>query len=438
MAADRYGLPLSTSSAAARDAYADGCHRILTMYPVAAAALDRALAEDPNFALAHAAKARALMASGDMAGAQAAAAAAREAVGAPGVSEREASHVGVISALVAGPSAAALEAVRAHVSLWPRDALIVGLAANQTGLIGLSGRAGREQEQLDFLTALAPDYGEDWWFDAHYGMALSELGHHDAARRLIERSASAEPRNAFAAHSTAHVRYETGAATDAIAYLQDWLPGYPREGGLYGHLHWHLALVLLQTGDVAGAARLYDEAFGAEDYRGLPMIKLFDSASFLWRSELAGQPRDRARWQALLAFARGTFPRPGLPFADWHVALIDAVAADATAAEARAGEIDVLAEAGRYAPGSTVARLARGVLAFERGDHATAIAEIRSMYAERDRICGSRAQIDLVEFTLLKAYLASGRMEEAKRLLGERRPGPAAAAVAGAEAVRVH
>ena len=58
MLADRYDLPLSTASTAARDAYAEGFDLALTVYPGAAEAFDRALAADPGFAIAHAGKAR--------------------------------------------------------------------------------------------------------------------------------------------------------------------------------------------------------------------------------------------------------------------------------------------------------------------------------------------------------------------------------------------
>ena len=57
------------------------------------------------------------------------------------------------------------------------------------------------------------------------------------------------------------------------------------------------------------------------------------------------------------------------------------------------------------------------------------------MFDGRERISGSRAQIDLVEFTLLKAYLASNRMEDAKRLVAARR-GPRRIPVAGLQAVQ--
>ena len=61
MLTDRYDLPLSTASPAARDAYVQGCEAKLTMYPGAIEAFDRAIAADPGFALPYAAKAHALL-----------------------------------------------------------------------------------------------------------------------------------------------------------------------------------------------------------------------------------------------------------------------------------------------------------------------------------------------------------------------------------------
>ena len=52
MLTDRYDLPLSTASSAARDAYVQGCEAKLTMYPGAIEAFDRAIAADSGFAVA--------------------------------------------------------------------------------------------------------------------------------------------------------------------------------------------------------------------------------------------------------------------------------------------------------------------------------------------------------------------------------------------------
>ena len=219
--------------------------------------------------------------------------------------------------------------------------------------------------------------------------------------------------------------------------LRSWLGDSPPKGAFRGHLSWHLALAHLEQGDIEEGFRLYDEAFAADDYHGPALIKLLDGPSWLWRAELAGQPRDQARWRALHGFAQRSFPRAGVAFADWHIALIDAVVGDAASAGRREGEIEELIRAGRYAAGPVVTTVARAFSAFQRRDYATAIDAIQSIFHERERISGSRAQIDLVEFTLLKSYLAAGRLEEARGLLQTPR-GPRGIPVAGVEAVRMH
>ena len=80
MLADRFGLPLSTPSATARDAYVDASERALTFYPGALAAYDSAISADPSLALAHAGKAQVLMREGNVAGARAALTAAKDLV----------------------------------------------------------------------------------------------------------------------------------------------------------------------------------------------------------------------------------------------------------------------------------------------------------------------------------------------------------------------
>lgn len=433
MLTDRYGLTVSTTSAAARDAYVEGCDLLLSVYPGATAAFDRAIAADPGFALAHVGKGRALQLAGDLPAMRDSLTAAQ--TFAERGADRDRSHIEVFRHLFSGQPAAALAAIRTHMETWPRDALVLSLAANQGGLIGMSGLAGREQDLVDFLGRLAPQYGEDWWFECHYGMALSEIGQHDAARPRIERSLAQVRRNAYGAHAFAHLCYETGERDGGIAFMRDWLPLYDRDGGLYGHLTWHLGLFELHAGNLDAGFRLYDDAFSADDHRGAVHQKLADSVAFLWRSELAGHPRDQARWAKIQDFARAKFPRPGMSLADWHIALAHTATGDDVAFESWIQAIEDLARAGRYPSGTVIPTAARAFAAFQRGDHAATIALIVPILAERERMGGSRAQVDLVEATLLRAYLDSARLEEARQLLASRRLGPAGLPVAGVEQV---
>ena len=433
MLTDRYELPLSTASAAARDAYAEGCEAKLTMYPGAIEAFDRAIAADPGFALAHAARAHVLLERGDAAAARASMAAANSL--AAGVSAREASHIGFFDALVAGDAQAALSAVYAHLNAWPRDVLVLGTTAFTNGLIGSSGRAGQKRALLELLDRLARSYGDDWWFTAHHGMALSENGQRDAARPMIDRSLAQNPSNPWAAHARAHLCYEEGDPNAARAFLASWLTTYPRNGLLYSHLSWHLALGHLEAGDAAAAMRLFRGAFAPDVHSGPPRGKVNDAVSFLWRWELAGHPRDAEAWRIMHDFATGAFPRAGVAFSDLHIALAQAVAGDDAALGERARQIDELARQGRYPSGACVPAVSHAFAAFERRDFNAAIEALEpiagELPGELERLGGSRAQLDLVEFTLLKAYLGADRLADARRMLSLRRRGSSGIPVAG-------
>jgi tetratricopeptide (TPR) repeat protein len=433
MLTDRYGLSLSITSSTAREAYLEGCEAKLTMYPGTIDAFDRAIAADPHFALAHAAKAHALLERGDVAAARASIAAANSLAG--GVSAREASHVAFFGLLVGGNTQAALCALSTHLDAWPCDALVLATAAFTNGLIGSSGRAGQKRMLLQLLEKLAPAWGDDWWFTAHHGMALSENGQRGAGGPKIERSLAQNPKNPWAAHARAHLCYEEGDADAVRAFLTDWLPTYPRDGLLYSHLSWHLALAELEAGEATSALRLFREAIAPGVHSGPPHGKVNDAVSFLWRWELAGHPRDVDAWRIMREVANSAFPRAGVAFSDMHIALAQAVAGDRGALATRSTQIDDLARRGRYPSGPLVPAVSRAFTAFERGDFSIAIEMLEPIAGELERIGGSRAQLDLVEFTLLKAYVSANRLDDARRMLNARHRGSPRIPVAGLAAV---
>lgn len=434
MLADRYDLPLSTASAAARDAYVQGCDLALTLYPGALEAFDRALNADPGLAMAHAGTAQVLMRQGEAVAARAALAAAKDV--SAGVSVREAGHIRFFDLAFSGRTDAAIDALYAHLTQWPRDALMIAVAANPNGVIGGSGRVGQKQRIAALLDSLAPHYGDDdYWFLSYHAIALSEDGRIEAARPKIERSVMLNPKNAHAAHGIAHVSYESGDADTGRDFLSSWLATYPRDGAFHGHLSWHLALFELGAGNLTAAQRLYRDAIAPDRHSGGPQQKMTDGAAFLWRSELAGHPRDTAAWRTTYDCGTSALPRPGAGLADLHVILTHAVMRDDAALDARTRQMEELAREGRYPSGSYLPELSRGFVAFERGDYPAAIAALAPLVRQSERIGGSRAQHDLIELTLLKAYLNAERLEEARQLLVMRRPGASGIPVAGAAAL---
>ena len=350
MLADRYDLPVSTASAAARDAYVEGLDLALTVYPGAVEAFDRALAADPGLALAHVGKAQILMREGNAAQARAALAAAKDV--AAGVSAREAGHIRFFDLAYSGQTDAAIDALHAHLAEWPRDALMVATAANPNGLIGSSGRVGNKRQNAQLLDRLAPHYGDDYWFLSYHAIALGEDGRVAEARPKIERSVLLNQKNAHCAHGVAHVCYESGDADGGRNFLSSWLASYPRDAAFHGHLSWHLSLLELGAGNWTAAQQLYRDAIAPDRHPGGPQQKTWDGAAFLWRSELAGHPRNEPAWRTLHEYAASALPRPGAGLADLHVFLADAVMRDDAALSARTRQIEELARENRYASGS--------------------------------------------------------------------------------------
>ncbi len=410
---DARDLPVGTRSAAARDAYVDGVERMLGALPGSEAALARAIELDPGFALAHAALARALQA-------QSRGAEARERIGRAvalidGLGERERGHVLALERVVCGDADAALAAIRAHLAGHPRDRVVMAPCAGVFGLFGFSGRAGRERALDAFLAQYEAACGDDPWFLAARAFARCEVGELDAARAGVERSLGLWPRNANAAHVRAHVDYECGDDAAGRAWLRDWCAGYPREGPMHCHLHWHLALSALESGEPDDAWAVYDACVAPGAAWGPPLNLLTDASSFLLRAELLGAPREAGRWQGLAAYARERFAQTGVAFADAHAALAFAMAGDdASLARVRDRACGPAAD--------VVAAMATGFGAWAAGDDRAVLRALEPVMDTHERIGGSRAQRDLLEHLV---RVAARRVGERGRAPPRVRPLPA-------------
>jgi len=405
--ADRYGLPL-TSSAAARDAYVAGVDCILSANAGAEEHLGRALAADPDFALAQIALARALFLAAKVAQAREHAARARELTG--NATPREQSHVNALALAIEGDPVGSLAAIRAHVAEHPRDAMVLSPAAGVFGLIGFSGRQTREPELYELFSGLAPHYGDDWWFASALAFAACEDGRLDEAWGLIERSMAANPRNPHGAHIKAHVLYEREEHRAALDYLEEWMLAYPRQGLMHCHLSWHVALAALALGDRERAWRAYRE--GVHPVGGAwgpPLNVATDAPSFLWRAELAGEAHHSGLWGEVRDYALQNFPRAGVPFADVHVALACAATGDGERLERILQEMREREAAGKLPPGPVVPMLAEAFAAYARNEWSRAIELLQSALPETVRIGGSRAQRDIAGLTLRAACVQADR-----------------------------
>ena len=410
---DRYGLPLTTSSASAAQLYVDGLDRHLAWSLGAEPCFERALAMDETFALAHAGLAVVRRFQGDAAGARANAARARAL--AAGASRREQQHAEAVAAFVGGRAARALALLRAHLAEFPRDALVLQLA---TALLAASGTTERREQLVGLLEGLASAYGDDWWFLGVCAYAYQEVDRLGPARRLAERSLARHPHNAGAAHALAHVFYETDDHAGGTAFLRAWLTEYASAAPYHCHLSWHQALAELVQGNVHAALLLYERTIS-------PVVAdawttLADAASLLWRVRLYGHDSGGLPWDPVCRLAADRFG-PGQAFASAHAALAYAAAHDAEALERLLHGLQALARQGDALAVEVTLPLVQGIAAFGRDDYAEAAERLQAVDGGLlVRLGGTNAQREVFEETLLVALLRAGRLDQAEALLRHR------------------
>jgi tetratricopeptide (TPR) repeat protein len=418
MSSDRFGYPLTTPSEQAADHYRRAVESMLSANYGASEALDAALQAEPDFALARVAKARLLQLYLRIPQAQAEAAAARALR--DRLTPREARHVEIVALAIDGAGPRALALLDEHLADYPRDAVPLSLALGVFGLLGFSGRRDHREAELAMLQRLAPHWGEDWYFLTFLGWARIETGDVAAGIAEVERSLSLNPRNAWGAHALAHGYYEAGEAEAGAAYVAGWLPEYDRRSQLHGHLSWHLSLFELARDNPARAREIYADAIRLPVTHGPQVIKLADPAAFLWRCQIYAEAAPVDDWREVAEYARQTFPRAGMHFADLHAVLADAAIGDTAAARQRIVEARERLSSGRLPQGEVVPVLGEGIVAFARGDYAAAADLIGPMLPEVTRVGGSHAQRELFEDTYIVACLRAGRGEAARERLTER------------------
>ena len=418
MLEDRFGLPLSTQSQRAVEAYVAGLDLLLSVNVGAEDLLFRALEHDPEFALAHIALARAHQTAARAEAARSSAARARKL--AAGLPVRERGHIDIVALVIDGKGSDAFALLISHLEDYPRDALPLSLAVGVYGLFGFSGRADHHAAQRDLLESLKGHWGEDWWFLTNLGWTHIETGNHGHGIALVDRALEGNPRNGHGAHARAHGYYETGEAAAGCDFIADWIATYDKASPLHCHISWHRALFAFHLGDVDQAMAIYRDDIRPGAALSIPMFTLIDSAAFAWRGHIYGHPLAPPDASEIADYALQHFPRAGLPFVNVHAALALGLAREAGELARHLGEVDALLAQNRQAPGPVLATICAGIAAFAEADYGRAGELLAAALEELARIGGSHAQRDVVVDTLITAHLRCDQPEAAAAVVARR------------------
>lgn len=418
MLKDRYGNLASTQSPAAIAKYDEALELIRLYRGDPIAALDEALAADPDFGGAWALRAGLLVQQTDKAYAEETAKSLRAGAAAR-LNDREQAHLAAAKDWAEGQFIEGTMRYARIAQEHPRD-----LAALQYAHVGCFF-TGMQHELRDWplqaLRAFTP--GEDG-YGVILGMAafgLEECGDYARADAFGREAVAADPRDGWAVHAVAHVNEMLGDLERGIPWLADQAQHWAPESGFAYHNWWHLALLYLDRGDIAEVLRLYDEKV-RPDADAQVVLEWIDAAALLWRLHLEGV--DTGARFAKLADAMARAAEDGIyAFNDVH-AMMAFVGAGQTAQAART--LGAMRRACQQ-PGDNARMtaqvglpLAEALVAFETGRFDVCVEKILMTRGLAQRFGGSHAQRDVLTLTALHAAMRGGLAATAEALVAER------------------
>ena len=393
---DSFDQVVTCRSTAALKAYDQAVDCQLHAWPGALAAVDLALKQAPDFALAHSTRALLLQSAGR--GIEAREASTQALRLANAVTEREHSHIGVINLILEGRSGVALQTVRAHAERWPIDALVMSLALGAFGLITFSGQADHDQQRFDFVQKLIPHYPTDHpWFLSHRGWVLIETNQPETGLPFVSRSLELRPENGNAAHVMMHARFELNEPELAMNFAKTWLAQYPNSAMLFGHVHWHTALCELELGQTEQAINRLLTVIEPHLAYAPPLVGMTDTTSLLWRLKLRGV--SDLKWTAAEKFAHDKFANGGNVFAELHLAMLAAGTGQPRALEACRLRLQKHADAGHGGALSALAWV-DGLASWLARDMSTAREALTECVKHSVSVGGSHAQRTVLELSL--------------------------------------
>jgi hypothetical protein len=392
---DSFGNTVTTASTDALRLIEAAIDMHARAWPGALDAAQGATREDPELAIAHALEGLIHAMWGRRSAADACISRAR--ASAARVSAREISLLELLEHVVRGRTHAGLAWLLAHLRGFPADLLALTTGMGAYGLFAFSGRADHNELRLALLDELEPCYPPDFpWLLAYRGWARIEFGAVDEGLAMVFRAIGLRPQNAHNAHMIAHGLYEGRRPAQYLAFLSEWLPCYPQDALMWGHLQWHAAIAELELGDEDSALERCVSQLMANLPKFAPFMALADGSSIMWRLGLRG--RTALPWARAAQHARDHFPNGTNAFGEVHLAMVAAASRDPEALSLCAQRLERLASEG-YCGARAALKWVAAVNALLVGRQDEAERFFEDCEAQAVRLGGSHAQRSIISET---------------------------------------
>ena len=415
---DERGLAVSTRSAAALERYERAAAETHGYFGNPLATLDEALAEDPDFAMAHALRADLAVMSSEQGALPLieASVAAIERLGSR-ANVRERAHVAAARAWMLRRFDEAVNRYGDIAIEYPRDLVAIQSAHVIDFYLGDSVMLrDRPAQVLPQWNAEVPGFG---YLLGMQAFGLEETANYSRAEDVGRRALGLNARDPWAVHAVQHVFEMQGRVHDGVDWLNATAPNWA-DSALSFHNWWHLAVHYLDLDEVQAALDLYDRLIHPK--ASVVALELVDASQLLWRISLRNFDVG-ARWQELSdCWAR---PAEGgyYAFNDVHALMAYASAGREDLARHMVAMLERRAEDpdtnGRITR-EVGLPLARAIVAMAAGRPVEAVDWLLPVRSKAIRIGGSHAQRDLVQLTCIEAALRSGNAKLARALASER------------------
>ena len=423
---DQWGHSLTTENAGAAEALGHALNSYIGWRTDASQHANTAIAEDPEFALAHVVKG--ILVSGLRKPelnhlVQAEVEAAHK--GRAPCTARERHYLEALEASLAGRITDAASHYEQITNAHPHDLFALRLAQFELFWIG-------EVEWMrDISERAAPMWSADHQDYAAFlsirAFGLEEVGDYELAERCGREAVERNPADCWGAHAVAHVLIMQGRLTDGIEWLHELQNNWAEANHIVHHLWWHLALFHTENREYEAALELYDTRLRDLDsplMQAIPdfYVDIQNDVALLQRLELLGVDVGD-RWQPIAELARDRIGNHSSPFTSAHCALALAASGLQKEAQELIAQMQTFIAEDRSALGPryalAVLPAAEAAMAYRRSDYQRVLDLLVPARRNLWQMGGSHAQRDLFFQLLAVAAFKLGRKELLTLLLAE-------------------